>query len=100
MKKQKGSDQTSADYREINKKTLETMGECWSIENMAAHGAGGRSRQYIGSRKDGDVIYDYYQDSARRWWFGNRGIRNGVIVSMEEYIFGHKVAKEGKYKRY
>ena len=60
---------------------------------MEAHEAGGRSVDYIGSRTEGNIVYDYYRDSAGAFWYQNRAIVNGEIVSMEQYIFGHEVVE-------
>lgn len=67
--------------------------DAWSIENMEAHGAGGRSVSYVGSTRKGDILTDYYKDSAGQYWFENRGIRNGEIMSMDRYIFGHEIKR-------
>lgn len=84
-------------YKEIPQELLEnTKGNTWSIENMAAHDAAGRSVEYIGSRREGNILYDYYRDSAGAFWFKNRAVVNGEIVSMERYIFGHEMAKKNK----
>ena len=88
------------EYREISGDLLERVrGNAWSIENMEAHEAGGRSVDYIGSRTEGNIVYDYYQDSAGAFWFRNRAIVNGEIVSMEEYIFGHEVRRKNRTRK-
>lgn len=69
---------------------------------MAAHGAGGRGVQYIGSdissyndSGKGRLIYDYYRDTAGTFWYKNRVLLpNGEIVSMEQHIFGKEIRKE------
>lgn len=84
-------------YKEIPQELLEqTKGKTWSIENMAAHDAADRPVEYIGSRREGNLLYDYYRDSAGAFWFKNRAVVNGEIVSMERYIFGREIAKKNK----
>lgn len=74
--------------------------DAWSIECMEAHGAAGRQVDYIGSRIEKNIIYDYYRDTAGKFWYGKRAVVNGQVVSMEEYIFGHKVIRKSRaYKR-
>ena len=91
-------------YREISARNLAlAYGNAWSIENMAAHGAEGRSTEYIGSTRskhDQNIVTDYYRDSAGAYWYRNRAIVGGRIVSMETYIFGRDTTKARKYKRY
>ena len=89
------------EYREIDPELLELInGNAWSIENMEAHEAGERSTTYIGSRTIGNIIFDYYRDSAGSFWFQNRVLLpSGEIVSMERYIFGHEIRKI-TYSRY
>ena len=82
-------------YKVIAPEVLEqAQRNAWSIENMAAHGAADRTIEYVGSSRKGKVIYDYYRDSTGAWWYGNRGIVDGHIVSMEVYIFGKEIQKE------
>ena len=89
------------EYREISGDLLERVrGNAWSIENMEAHEAGGRSVDYIGSRTEGNIVYDYYQDSAGAFWFRNRAIVNGEIVSMEQYIFGPEVSRKNRVRKW
>lgn len=91
------------EYKEIEPEILAEIptGECWSIEKMNAHGAGERTVQYVGSRREGNLITDYFLDSEQMWWHGNRAVKDGVIMSMEEYIFGRRIPKEsfGHYIR-
>ena len=89
------------EYREIDPELLKLInGNAWSIENMDAHGAGGRSTTYIGSRKEKHTVYDYYRDNAGAFWYKSRAILpSGEIVSMERYIFGHEIRKN-TYPRY
>ena len=42
----------------------------------------------------GDIVYDDYRDSAGAFWYKNRAIVNGEIVSMEKYIFGHEISRK------
>lgn len=89
------------EYREISDDLLALAhGNAWSIENMEAHEAGRRSVDYIGSRTEGDIVYDYYRDSAGAFWFRNRAIMNGEIVSMEKYIFGHEVSRKTRARKW
>ena len=86
-------------YWEIAEATLKiAYKDAWSIENMVAHGAEGRVVVYIGSVRKGNIITDYYGDSEGYYWFKNRGVRNGEILNMDEYIFGHKIMKKSKRK--
>lgn len=87
-------------YKEISEELFEQAHKnAWTIESMEAHGAEGREVKYIGSRTEGNLIYDYYLDSAGAFWFGRRAIVNEEIVSMEKYIFGHEVRKRHKTRR-
>lgn len=63
--------------------------ECWPKESMEAHGAGGRTLEYIGSRiLDSGHVYDYYKDEKGEYWHGDRmRLPNGQIISMEKYLF-------------
>lgn len=71
---------------------------------MAAHGAGGRGVQYIGSSisgyldndsRKGRLLFDYYRDTTGAFWFKNRALLpNGDIVNMEQFIFGKEIRKE------
>lgn len=83
------------EYKEINKEDLElAYGSAWSIENIEAHGADSRSVEYIGSTRakcNQNIVVDYYRDSNGGYWYRNRAIVGGQLVSMEEYIFGRKV---------
>ena len=99
------------EYRAIEPELLrEIYGDAWSIENMAAHGAGGRGVEYIGSsisgyldndKRNGKFIFDYYRDTAGAYWFKNRALLpNGEIVSMDRYIFGREIKKEKNTRQY
>jgi len=89
----------SQKYKKINVELLKVAeSAAWSIENMEAHGAEGRNVEYVGSHAKGNIIYDYYQDNTGAWWFGNRGIIDGCIVSMDVLIFGRSI-KKGRGKR-
>lgn len=96
-------------YKQIDPELLQVInGDVWSIESMAAHGAGGLSVEYIGSRisgyldndkKKGKIIFDYYRDTAGAYWFKNRALLpSGEIVSMDVYIFGREIRKEKTYR--
>lgn len=64
-------------------------GNAYSMENMAAHEAEGREVRYIGSRLEGNRIYDYYEDDAGQYWFKNRMYTpDNIAVSEEEYVLG------------
>lgn len=87
-------------YREISDNLFALAhSKAWSIENMEAHEAGERSVEYIGSRMEGNIVYDYYRDSTGAFWYKNRAIVNGEIVSMEKYIFGHRVSRNRARRR-
>ena len=80
------------EYKEIPPALLEKIkGEVWSIESMAGHGAEGRPVNYVGSTREGNIIHDYYEDNQGKYWYQNRAIVNGCIVSMEVYIFGKEI---------
>lgn len=91
-------------FMRIDPNILERVQDCaWSIENMEAHGADGRSVMYIGSvvngyldgdGRNGKLLYDYYIDALEECWYGNRALLpDGRIVSMEMYIFGKEIRK-------
>lgn len=87
-------------YKEIPTEQLKIMaGDAWSIENMDAHGAGGRTVEYIGSRIANCTVYDYYKDSTGGFWFKNRALLpTGEIISMERRIFGRELKSFRKAK--
>lgn len=90
------------EYREISQELLRVAyAAAYSMENMEAHGAAGRNVEYVGSCIQGNLVYDYYRDSAGDWWFGNRGLVDGQIVSMDILIFGREIKKEraGRWNR-
>lgn len=91
-----------ADYRELSPELLElAFSRAWSIESMAAHGAGDRGVEYIGSKIAGHTVTDYYKDTAGGWWYKNRALLNGEIVSMERYIFGREIdTMKGKRRKW
>ena len=75
-----------------------------SIESMKEHGAEDDNPVYIGSkigkvREDGSAdVNDFYKDKQGRLWYGSRKrLRDGRIVSMEEYLFPNVDPK--KYKK-
>lgn len=90
----------TSEYKEISPEDLEhAQGNAWSIESMEGHGAGGRSATYIGSRHDEKhpyLIWDYFRDNSNAYWYQNRAIKDGQIVSMEVYIFGRDIRRESK----
>lgn len=92
------------EYKEISEQELKrAYSSAWSMENMAAHGAADNKVEYIGSAKNAhnpNIITDYYKDNAGKYWFENRAIVDGQIVSIEVYIFGRDVTKERKQRRY
>lgn len=84
-------------YTEISPADLEAAkGNAWSIESMEGHDAGGRATTYIGSITEDHIIYDYFRDSQGGYWYQNRAIKDGQIVSMEVYIFGREIRRESK----
>ena len=67
--------------------------ECWSVENMAAHGAEGSELEYIGSHVrepylDGAApLREYYKDEQGRFWYQNKiRLPGGKIIAMEKYM--------------
>lgn len=99
------------DYWEIPSENLPTVQQkAWSIENMKAHGAAGRNCSYIGSARkgalDGDyrngtLIHDYFRDKTGQYWFSARALLpNGDLVSINKYLFGHKVEKTGGKRKW
>lgn len=44
-------------------------GNAWSIENMEAHDAAGRSVTEIGSETINGRTYTYYRDNAGAYWY-------------------------------
>ena len=91
---------TNQDYKEISPELLAlACGNTWSMENMAEHGADGRTVEYVGSITKGNIVRDYYRDNSGAWWYKNRAIVNGCIVSMEAYIFGKEITK-ARYRKW
>lgn len=77
-----------------------------SIESMKEHGAEDDNPTYIGSkigkvREDGSAdVNDYFKDKQGRLWYKSRKrLRDGRIVSMEEYLFPNSDPKKYKRKR-
>lgn len=86
------------EYSEIPQTMLERInGNAWSIESRQADEESSELL-YLGSARKGDIVRDYYSDSQGRYWYRNRAVVDGRIVSMEVYIFG-KDARELKRKR-
>ena len=80
------------EYREITPELLERVkGNAWSIESME-QGEGGRAVNYLGSTRQGAIIRDYYVDAEGKYWYRNRAIVDGHIVSMEVYLFGKETS--------
>lgn len=64
------------------------MREAYSIESMAAHGAGDRKTTYIGAAREQGITYWFYRDEAGCYWF-----RDSIT---EEY---DRIAAERKRRR-
>ncbi len=87
------------EYSEIPRVMLERInGNAWSIESRQADEESSELL-YLGSARKGDIVRDYYSDSQGKYWYRNRAVVDGCIVSMEVYIFG-KDARELQRKRY
>ena len=85
---------TNQEYKEISPELLAmAYSSAWSMENMAAHGAEGRTVNYLGSTIKGNIVRDYYRDNTGGWWYKDRMIENGCIVSVEAYLFGREITK-------
>lgn len=86
----------SQQYKEISPELREHIkdSEVWSIESMTGHEAASRTVEYVGSAKlGGNLLRDYYKDNTGAWWYGNRAMVNGIIISMEAYMFGKERTK-------
>lgn len=71
--------------------------QAYSMENMAAHEAEGRTVEYIGSKSSGHRIYDLYQDNVGDYWYLVRILLStGELVSETEAIFGHEIIRRRK----
>ena len=87
------------EYSEIPRTMLERInGNAWSIESRQTDEEN-QAILYLGSTRRGDIVRDYYSDSQGQYWYRNRAVVDGCIVSMEVYIFG-KDARELQRKRY
>lgn len=87
------------EYSEIPRTMLERInGNAWSIESRQTDEEN-QAILYLGSARRGDIVRDYYSDSQGQYWYRNRAVVDGCIVSMEVYIFG-KDARELQQKRY
>ena len=66
--------------------------DCRSKESMKAFGTDGLETKYIGSEiMDSGRVFDYWVDEQGGYWYKSRiRLRNGKIVSMEEYISPNK----------
>ena len=80
---------------QITPQQMEVIHEkgCWSVENMAAHGAEGSKLEYIASHVrepylDGAApVREYYKDEAGRFWYQNKmRLPGGRIITMEKYM--------------
>ena len=89
------------EFKQISPEVLQiAQSTAWSLDNMDAHGAGGREVEYLGSQvngfldndqRKGMLVFDYYQDNTGAYWFKNRAmLPGGAIVSMDFYLFGRK----------
>ncbi len=45
------------------------MQEAYSIESMAAHGAGERKTTYIGAARERGITYWFYRDETGCYWY-------------------------------
>ena len=87
------------EYAEIPRPELERInGNAWSIESRQADEECSEIF-YLGSTRKGNIIRDYYIDSQGQYWYRNRAVVDGCIVSMEVYIFG-KDARQLQRARY
>lgn len=75
--------------------------ECYSVESRETQGTADETLTYIGSRiLNSGRVYDYYEDEQGRFWYKLRHrMQNGKIVSMEEYIFGHKNLTKKRHRQ-
>ena len=71
------------EYSEIPGTMLERInGNAWSIESRQVDEESSELL-YLGSTRKGDIIRDYYSDSQGQFWYRNRAVVDGCIVSME-----------------
>lgn len=87
---------TNQEYKELSPELREQLKgrDVWSIESMSGHEAAGRTVEYVGSTKlGGHLLRDYYRDNTGAWWYGNRAMVDGTVMSMEAYIFGKEITK-------
>ena len=66
---------------------------CWSMENMAAHGAEGRKAEYIGSHvaepflNGAAPVREYYKDEMGDYRYQSKmRLPDGKIITMEKYM--------------
>ncbi len=73
--------------------------DVWSVENMAAHGAEGRSVTYIGSAAHGRWVFDYYEDDRGCFWYKTRVYNKyDELVSLEEAVFNREGRKKARFR--
>lgn len=76
------------EYIELSQVVQERInGNAWSIESRPTDEES-KEILYLGSTRKGNIIRDYYVDSQGQYWYRNRAVVDGNIVSMEVYIFG------------
>lgn len=81
-------------YKEVAPEILEVAFKtAYPMRCMKAWEAEGRDTTYVGSCTDGNLVTDYYKDDVGAFWYENRGIVNGQIVSMDVYLFGHEIKR-------
>lgn len=93
----------SQSFKQIPEKLLEeARSNAYSLERREKQGG----LEYLGSEIPGAQkragvdswhVYDYFKDSDGDHWYQTRVLLpSGELISMEEWIFGHKIKK---YKR-
>jgi len=84
--------------------TQRQLEEClkyaYSYENRAGWDAKELSTTCIGTVQRGNRIYDVYVDTNHSYWFKNKIIRDGKIMSEYEAIFGHPERRQEWRKKY
>lgn len=78
-------------------KLKEYLKSAYSYESRAGHGKEELNTELLGSvQVSENKAYEVYKDTEGNYWYKTKFIKDGEIISDEEYIFG----KRKKRRRY
>lgn len=75
-------------YRDINPALYEETGRT-DVQSIESREEGEKDTVYLGSVRNGNHLFDYFEDGNGKTWYGTRVmLESGDIVSQEQSIFG------------